>query len=98
MKGLGTGQDVQIVNDSAVAQIEEILAESSIPCASSLPVTNMCKSVLNRFLTAFAEIALPLSRCVCSLLDESQDFLLERSFALLVILGTHLFDFFDVLL
>src|SRR6266487_4732220 len=46
-KLLGMSQDVQIMDDSATAQIEEILAQPTIACASSLPVTNMCESMLN---------------------------------------------------
>src|SRR2546426_11349025 len=46
-KLLGMSQDVQIVDDSATAQIEEILAQPTIACASSLPVTNMCESMFN---------------------------------------------------
>jgi len=36
---------VQIVDDGAAAQIEEILANSSIVSASSLPPTNMGKRI-----------------------------------------------------
>lgn len=37
---------MQIVDDGAAAEIEEMLAQSPITCASSLPVTNMCEGVL----------------------------------------------------
>ena len=39
---------MQIVDDSAAAQIEEILAQPPIACASSLPPTNMGESMFNR--------------------------------------------------
>jgi hypothetical protein len=48
LKRLGTSQDVQIVNDGAPAQIEEILAHSQIPCTVSLPLPHMGKGMLNR--------------------------------------------------
>jgi hypothetical protein len=38
---------VQIVDDSAAAEIEEILPQPAIACASSLPLTNMCEGMLN---------------------------------------------------
>ena len=40
---------MQIVDDGAAAQIEKILAQAPIACAPSLPVTNVCESVLNRY-------------------------------------------------
>src|SRR5947209_12226136 len=40
-------QDVQVVDNGTTAQIEEILAQSPIACASSLPVTNMCEAMLH---------------------------------------------------
>jgi hypothetical protein len=39
---------VKIVDDSTSAQVEEIFAESSIPGASSLPLTDMREGMLNR--------------------------------------------------
>jgi len=41
-------QYVQIVDDSAPTQIEEIFAQSAIACASALPPTNMGQRMLNR--------------------------------------------------
>jgi hypothetical protein len=38
---------MQIVDDRAPAQIEEIFAHASIACAPSLPSTDMCKRMLN---------------------------------------------------
>ena len=35
------------MDDGAAAQIEEILAQPAIACASSLPLTNMSKRMLN---------------------------------------------------
>ncbi len=46
-KVLGTGQDVQIMDHSTAAQIEEILAQAAIAGASPLPPTNMSKRMLN---------------------------------------------------
>jgi hypothetical protein len=46
---LGTGQNVQIVDDGAPPQIEEILAKSPIACTSSLPLTHMSQGMLNRY-------------------------------------------------
>jgi len=46
---LGTDQDVQIVDDSTAAQIEEILPQPSIARASSLPSTNMSEGMLDRY-------------------------------------------------
>jgi len=37
----GTSHDVQVVNNGAAAQIEEILAYATIACPSSLPPANM---------------------------------------------------------
>jgi hypothetical protein len=55
---LGASQDMQIVNDRAAAQIEEILAQTAIACASPLPPTNMSQRMLNchpltQFVAAF---------------------------------------------
>jgi hypothetical protein len=47
-KLLGTSQDVQIVDDSAAAQIEEILAHAPVARASALPVPHMGEGMLNR--------------------------------------------------
>ena len=47
-KRSGMGQDVQIVNDGAPTQIEEILADTTITSsASSLPSTNICSLMFN---------------------------------------------------
>jgi hypothetical protein len=46
-KPLGTSENVQIVNDGTATQIEEILAQSAIASAPSLPPTSMSQSVLN---------------------------------------------------
>ena len=54
LERLGTSQDVEIVDDSASTQIEEIFAQSSIPGASPLPSTDMREGMLNRYsLTQF---------------------------------------------
>ena len=57
-KLLGASQDVQIVDDSAPTQIEEVFTQSAIACAPSLPSTDMGKGMLNRhpltqFVTTF---------------------------------------------
>ena len=49
---------MQIVDDGAAAQIEQILAQATIACTPSLPVPNMCKSVFNCY--PLAEFAAPL--------------------------------------
>ena len=46
---LRTGQNVQIVDDSAPAQIEEILAQTAITGVSSLPLTHMSKGMLDGY-------------------------------------------------
>jgi hypothetical protein len=38
---------MQIVDDGASAQIEEILPHASVTCAPSLPQTNMGQSMFN---------------------------------------------------
>ncbi len=38
---------MQIVDDRTAAQIEEVLAHSTIACPSSLPTTNMSQCMLN---------------------------------------------------
>jgi hypothetical protein len=38
---------MQIMDDGAPAQIEEILAQSQVACASSLPMANMGERMLN---------------------------------------------------
>jgi len=48
LERLGTSQDVEIVNDYALAEIEEIFAQSLIPGMSSLPLTAMREWMLNR--------------------------------------------------
>jgi hypothetical protein len=45
---LGTNQDVEIVDDGAPSQIEEIFAQSPITGTSSLPSTDMRERLLNR--------------------------------------------------
>ena len=40
---------MQIVDDGAPAQIEKILAWTTISCAPSLPVANVGEGVLNRY-------------------------------------------------
>jgi hypothetical protein len=52
------GQNMQIVDNGAATQIEEIFAQSAIACAPSLPSAHMGKSVFNRhpftqFVTTF---------------------------------------------
>ena len=47
-EGLGTSQNVEIVDDCAAAQIEEILAHAPIASTSALPVPNMGEGMLNR--------------------------------------------------
>jgi hypothetical protein len=46
-KRLGTGEDVQIVDDSASPQVEQILAYAPIAGALSLPSTDMRERMLN---------------------------------------------------
>jgi hypothetical protein len=53
LKRLRAGQNMQIVNDGAATQIEEIFAPSAIACAPSLPSTDMRKGMLNHPLTQF---------------------------------------------
>jgi hypothetical protein len=47
-KLLGASKDMQIVDHSATAQIEEILTHSQITCMVSLPLTHMGQRMLNR--------------------------------------------------
>jgi hypothetical protein len=47
-KALGASQDMQIVDNGTSAQVEEILAHSSIPSASPLPPTDVRERMLNR--------------------------------------------------
>ena len=52
---------MQIVDDRATAQIEEILAQAAIACAWALPPTHMCKRMLNghplaQFVAAFGSL------------------------------------------
>src|SRR5712691_12781745 len=55
---LRTGQDMQIVDDSAAAQIEEVLMHTSIASTASLPLTYMSQSVLDGY--PFAQLSTPL--------------------------------------
>jgi predicted transcriptional regulator len=59
-KLLGTSQDMQIVDDGTTAQIEEILAQPTIACASSLPVAYMSQCMLNG--DSFAQLGPSLRR------------------------------------
>ena len=43
LRGLTTSQNMQIVDDGAPTQIKEVFTQSTIACASSLPLTNMGK-------------------------------------------------------
>jgi hypothetical protein len=61
-KLLGASKDMQIVDHSATAQIEEILTHSQITCMVSLPLTHMGQRMLNR--DAFAQLGPP---CLCVL-------------------------------
>src|SRR5260370_12925212 len=47
-KALGTSQDVQIMDNSTSAQIEEILAQPAITSTSPLPPTHTRAIMLNR--------------------------------------------------
>lgn len=49
---------MQIVDHGTPTQIEEILAQSPIACASSLPVTNRCEGMLHSH--AFAQLSTSL--------------------------------------
>jgi hypothetical protein len=49
---------MQIVDDSATAQIEEILAQAAIAGASSLPSTDVRQGMLNGY--PLAQFAAPL--------------------------------------
>jgi hypothetical protein len=60
LKLLGTSQDMEIVDDRAPAQIEEILAQSPIACAPSLPVTEVSQGMLHR--DPFAQFGASLRR------------------------------------
>jgi hypothetical protein len=51
---------MQIVDDGTTAQIEEILAQPPIACASSLPVANMSQCMLNG--DSFAQLGPSLRR------------------------------------
>jgi hypothetical protein len=55
---------VQVVDDSAATQIEEILPHPSIACASPLPSTNMSEGMLDRY--SFAQLD-PSFRCLLTL-------------------------------
>jgi hypothetical protein len=57
-KSLRTGQNVQIVDDSATAQIEEVLAHTSIASTASLPLTYMSQGMLDGNL--FAQLSTSL--------------------------------------
>jgi hypothetical protein len=46
---LGASQDVQIVNDRTTAQIEEVLAHTSIASTASLPLTYMSQGMLDGY-------------------------------------------------
>jgi hypothetical protein len=46
---LGTGKDMQIVDDSAPTQIEEVFSHSSITSAATLPLTHMSKRMLDSY-------------------------------------------------
>ena len=59
-KLLRTSQDVQIMDDRATAQIEEILAHPTIACASSLPVADMGERML--YSHPFAQFVTSLRR------------------------------------
>ena len=48
-KRLGTGEDVQIVDHSTAPQVEEILAQSAIACASPLPSTHMGQGMFDSY-------------------------------------------------
>jgi hypothetical protein len=47
LERLGMNQDVEMVNDSASAEIEEMFAQSLVPGMSSLPLTAMREWMLN---------------------------------------------------
>ena len=55
---------MQVVDDSATAQIEEVLAYTSIASTSALPSTYMGKGMLNGH--PFAQLGTPL-RCLLTL-------------------------------
>lgn len=57
-KSLRTGQNMQIVDDNAPAQIEEVLAHTSIASTTSLPLTDMGQSMLDGY--PFAQLGASL--------------------------------------
>src|SRR6266487_539413 len=61
---LGTSHDMQIVDNGAPAQIEEILAQSTIPSTSSLPPTHTSQRMLDGH--PFAQFG-PSLRCLLAL-------------------------------
>jgi len=49
LKDLGTSQDVQVLDDSAAAEIEKIFLDASIAGLPSLPSANMSQCMLNGY-------------------------------------------------
>src|SRR6266566_7045705 len=73
LKLLGTSQDMEIVDDRAAAQIEEILAQSAIACAPSLPVTDVSEGMLNG--DPFAQFGASLRRLLTLAKFDEQGFI-----------------------
>src|SRR6266566_9915843 len=93
LKLLGTSQDMEIVDDRAAAQIEEILAQSAIACAPSLPVTDVSEGMLNG--DPFAQFGASLRRLLVLAQFDEQGFFRHLGQLPPLLIGHHAHDLLE---